>query len=256
MDTPRMDLEETSVRLQSVSHSLGLVIAAFVVGIALSLGGIITLGSLGFPMVQGDSLTAEGLAIGSALQFVGFILVGVGYLYWRNDADDLFDVGLPSLRDLGWGLLGLVSLFVAVAVLGVILSRFGIQPAQNQAISQGRDQPVLLLYLLVVTVLLTAPAEELIFRGLVQGLFRRAYGQIGGVVIASALFGVAHWLALGGTGSKSVYVFIAAALGLVLGSVYEKTKNLAVPILIHGVYNALIFYANYLIATGQIEVPA
>ncbi len=255
MDAP-VDIESTNVRLQSVAHSLALVIAAFVVGIALSLAGLLLLASLGVPVGQGDSLTAEATAIGSALQFVGFIAVGLGYLRWRDDAADLFDVGLPSLRDIGWALLGLVGLFILLNVLAAVIAWLGLQVADNAAIIAGREQPILLLYLLAVTVFFTAPAEELIFRGLVQGLFRRAYGPIGGVLLASALFGVAHYVALGGGGSKAVYVLIAGALGLLLGAAYEKTENLVVPILIHAGYNSIIFYVTYLAATGAVEMPS
>lgn len=257
MDTPGIDVGETDVRLQSVLHSLGLVVAAFVAGIALVVAGLFILGALGVTLRRGDSLTAEVQAVGSALQFVGFMLVGLWYLAWRDDADDLFDIGLPSLRDLGWALVGLVGLFILLNLISAIVSWLGVSVAQNAAIAAGRKQPVLLLYLLVVTVLFTAPAEELIFRGLVQGLFRRAYGPVGGVLAASTIFGAAHYLALvGGGGGRAVYVIIAAALGLLLGALYEKTENLLVPILVHGAYNTIIFYVTYLVATGQVQMPS
>jgi len=42
---------------------------------------------------------------------------------------------------------------------------------------------------------------------------------------------------------------------MVLGAVYEKTENLAVPIIVHGVYNAILFSVAYLVTTGRIDVP-
>jgi membrane protease YdiL (CAAX protease family) len=89
----------------------------------------------------------------------------------------------------------------------------------------------------------------------VQGLFRRAYGVKLGLVIASLLFGVVHYVALAGTGSRLVYIVVAGILGLVLGALYEKTQNLIVPIIVHGAYNTVIFYTAYVAATGGIEMP-
>jgi membrane protease YdiL (CAAX protease family) len=145
---------------------------------------------------------------------------------------------------------------VALNVLAEVLSQLGIQSAANNAITQGQQQPEYLLYLIPVALLFNAPAEEFLFRGVVQGLFRKAYGPLPAVVMASALFGVVHYFALGGQGSKWAYVAIAAVLGLLLGLLYEKTENLAVPIAVHGIYNALQFYLAYLAATGQIQLPA
>lgn len=247
---------DRSVRLQSVLHSLGLVVAAFIVGIGLSLVGLYGLAALGVTVQIGDQIPAEVSAVLSALQYVGFIGVCLWYLYWRNDADDLFSISVPGLRQVGWAVLGLVGLFVLLNILSVIITALGLTTAENAAITTGREQPVLLLYMLVVTIVFVAPGEELLFRGLVQGLFRRAYGVIPGLVLASTLFGVVHYIALVGTGSRAVYIVIAAALGLVLGLLYERTQNLVVPMLVHGAYNAIIFYVNYLIATGAVEVPA
>jgi membrane protease YdiL (CAAX protease family) len=255
MDAASIDVADGNVRLRSVLHSLGLIVAAFVVGIGMVLVGFNLLSLAGVTVREGETIPAWIQALGAALQFVGFIAVGLLYLRWRDDAADLFRIDVPSLRDVGWAVLGLIGLFVILAVVSSVITLLGIRPAENSAITAGREQPVLLLYLLAVTVFFTAPAEELIFRGLVQGLFRRAYGVKLGLVIASLLFGVVHYVALAGTGSRLVYIVVAGILGLVLGALYEKTQNLIVPIIVHGAYNTVIFYTAYVAATGGIEMP-
>jgi len=256
MAADSLGLGDTSTRLRSVTHSLGLIVAAFVVGIVLANLGVVAVAATGMTFESLTDLPPAVTAGLQGLQFVGFILVGLWYLRWRDDAGDLFDVDLPSLSDLGWATLGLVVTFGVLYAVSLAISLLGIESASNAAILIGQEQPEFLLYLIGVTILLTAPAEELIFRGLVQGLFRRAYGVVPGLVIASALFGVVHFLALGGGGSKTVYIVTAGALGLVLGALYEKTQNLVVPMLVHGAFNAIQFYLAYLIATGQIQVPS
>jgi membrane protease YdiL (CAAX protease family) len=241
-------------RVRSLVHSVGLIVAAFVVGFALALIGLRALVQLGY--VQNvENIPPGAQALAAALQFVGFLAVGLWYLRWRGREADLFRVAVPSLRDVGWAVLGLVGLFVLLNVVSVLIGLFGIESAENAAVVSGREQPTLFLYLIGVTLLFTAPAEELLFRGLIQGLFRSAYGLLPGIVITAVLFGVVHFVALAGGGSPVPYIAVAAALGVVLGGIYEKTENLAVPILVHGAYNAILFYAAYLAATGQIEMP-
>jgi hypothetical protein len=241
-------------RFRSLVHSIGLIVAAFVAGFALAIAGLQVLVLAGY--VEGvGSIPPAAQALAAALQFVGFLLVGLGYLRWRGRDVDLFRIDVPSLRDVGWAVLGLVGLFVLLNVVSVLIGLLGVESAENAAVVSGRQQPTLFLYLIGVTLLFTAPAEELLFRGLIQGLFRSAYGVLPGVLITSVLFGVVHFVALAGGGSALPYIGVAAALGVVLGAIYERTENLAVPIAVHGLYNAILFYAAYLAATGQIEMP-
>jgi membrane protease YdiL (CAAX protease family) len=253
-DPPLYTFGTSEDRIRSVSHSLALVVAAFAAGFALAILGLNVAGLFGFSY-SGQNLPVELQASAAALQFVGFLVVGLAYLRWRGPDVDLFRIRVPSLREIGWVVAGLVGLFVLLNVVSVIISALGVESAENAAVVQGREQPTLFLYLIGVTILFTAPAEELLFRGLVQGLFRKAYGVVPGILIASVLFGVVHYVALSGSGSRLPYIAVAAALGVVLGAVYERTENLAVPILVHAGYNAILFYAAYLAATGQIEMP-
>jgi membrane protease YdiL (CAAX protease family) len=253
-DPPLYKFGSRDDRVRSLVHSVALVLAAFVAGIVLAVVGLRLLSQLGLVPQGSDSLPPLASAVAAGLQFVGFLLVGVWYLRWQGSVD-LFDVRLPSLREVGWAIAGLVALFVLLNIVSVIIQNLGVETAENAAVTQGRENPTLFLYLIVVTILLTAPAEELLFRGLVQGLFRQAYGLVPGVVVASALFGVVHWIALTGGGSRLTYIAVAGALGIVLGALYETTENLAVPIIVHGAYNAILFSVAYLAATGQVDVP-
>ncbi|HKL29874.1 MAG TPA: type II CAAX endopeptidase family protein [Natrialbaceae archaeon] len=234
-------------RASPILHSVLVVVAAFVVGIVIAiLGGSLVLGT---ELASGQESTGFFLTT-SILQFVGFGLVVLAYLEWRSQWD-LINVSLPSLRDVAWVVLGFVGLFAAVYVIGVIITLLGQQTAENAVVTEGQQNPVLFLYMIPVTILFVAPAEEFLFRGVVQGLFRRAYGSVVAVLAASGMFGVVHWIALSG-GGKVTYIAVAAVLGLALGAVYERTKNILVPIAVHGLYNALLFSIQWLVATGQV----
>lgn len=241
----------------SLGHSIGVVLGAFLTGyILLYLAafvmagvGIVSLETLADPEV---SVPPFVNVVSAAAQFVGMGLAVYAYLRWRSEGD-LFEVDLPSLTDIGWAVGGFVALFVVLFAVSWVVQALGAETATNQVVELGQQNPVLFLYMIPVTIFLVAPAEEALFRGVVQGLFRRAYGLVPGVILASALFGVAHYLALTG-GGKVTYIAVAAGLGLVLGAVYELTENLAVPIAVHGLWNTILFGSQYLIASGAVSV--
>jgi len=78
-------------------------------------------------------------------------------------------------------------------------------------------------------------AEELLFRGLVQRDLMKAFGWKQGIVLASLTFAVMHltWRSI----PELVFVFV---VGLILGYVYYRTKNLVAPIIIHGAGNVVL----------------
>ena len=77
--------------------------------------------------------------------------------------------------------------------------------------------------------------EELLFRGLLQIDLMKVFGVKGGLILASLMFAIMHltWRSLPELG----FVFIA---GLILGFLYWKTKNLVLPIIIHGINNVML----------------
>lgn len=207
--------------------------------------------SLGRPLIEAFGVAPEsalGRALISAAQFVGFGVAAVGYLA-VTDQRELVSVRAPTARDAAWvvgGLLGLVSLYLAVT-FG--MEALGIEGADSNLVAQGQDEPLYYLYLIPVTVLLVGPTEELVFRGVVQGSFRRAYGTAFGIIAASAVFAAIHWSSFSGSG-RFVTLGVILLLGATLGTVYEKTENLFVPAAVHGLFNTVQFAYVYATATG------
>lgn len=224
------------------------IVVAFFAGAAIAVPGQSLLLDLGLIVAE----TPEANAASTALQFLGFGVGAIVYLL----AVGRWDVvpgwyRTPTRQDALWMAGGTVALFAASMSLTTIFSLVGIDVAQNQVVESGREAPILFLYMVPVTLLFVAPAEELLFRGIVQGQYRRAFSPTTAIAIASFLFGFIHWLALVGSGSgRLVYVVIAALLGLVLGFAYERTGSLLVPIVIHAGYNIAGHLLNYSTATG------
>ncbi|MFB6252497.1 MAG: lysostaphin resistance A-like protein [Halobellus sp.] len=210
--------------------------------------------SLGYPLLDAAGIAREsalGLALRSVFQFVGFGVAGVGYLLATSQTD-LVTVRTPTRADAKWlvgGFFGLLALYLGVTSL---LSVFGIQGAESAIVQQGSDQPIYFLYLVPVTIFLVGPTEELIFRGIVQGLFRDAYGSVVAVGGASAVFAAVHVTSYSGDGLLATLATVLV-LGGVLAIIYEKCRNLVVPAVVHGLFNTVQFVAVYATSTGLVS---
>jgi len=210
--------------------------------------------SLGYPLLDAAGIGREsalGLALRSAFQFVGFGVAGVGYLA-VTDRTDLVTVRFPTRDDAKWLAGGFVALLGLYLMITVVLTALGVEGARSTIVAQGRGQPVYFLYLIPVTILLVGPMEELIFRGIVQGLFRGAYGPAVAVAAASAVFAAVHLTSYSGQGLLATLATVLV-LGGVLGVLYEKSRNLVVPAVVHGLFNAVQFLALYATATGLVD---
>jgi hypothetical protein len=170
-----------------------------------------------------------------------------------------FGAAVPGLRDLLVVGLGYVSALGAAVVGSIVVATLNVEPGQNAAAEIGGRNPEILLLLIPASVLVIGPGEELLFRGVVQGRLREAFGWRVAVVVASVVFAALHWFALTGGSATGNFVVLGILTGpaLVFGLAYEYTQNIVVPSLIHGVYNATLFAGFYLsIAYGGEDLPA
>lgn len=93
--------------------------------------------------------------------------------------------------------------------------------------------------LIILAVIMAPIFEEIIFRGIIQkGLINKGLKPRTAIIISAVVFGLVH---------MNPWQFVGAVLlGCVLGLVYDKTKSLLLPILLHAFNNLcssiLIFY--------------
>jgi len=235
-------------RIRAVLVGCVLSVCGLVGGVVVALAGILALGAFGVDVFGGVLL----YPIGTILQGLGFGLVVLGY-FAVSGRWNLVRVGFPSLRDVGWTVLGLVGLFGAVVVIGVVFTQLDVSTAQNQIEQVGAANPEVLLYMIPLAFLVIGPGEELLFRGAVQGVLDQSFGSLTAILLASALFAVAHAAALvGSVGEAAAYIVVVFCLGAILGFVYERTGNLVVPSLVHGAYNAVVFLSLYVQSAGAL----
>jgi hypothetical protein len=239
----------TEERLRAVGTGIGLAVGGFIVAVVVvAIGAFVVLPLLGISLQNQPTLSYPVTTI---LQGLGFGIAVGGYLKFSGRTG-LVKVRFPDLRDAVATIVGVVLLLLALAGVSYLFQLFGIQAAQNQIEEVGMNNPEVMLYMIPLAFLVIGPGEELLFRGAIQGLFRESYAPIPAIALSSALFAVAHFIALSGgsLGAKVATISALFALSLVLGATYEYTDNLVVPSLVHGAYDAIIFTLIYAQATG------
>lgn len=174
---------------------------------------------------------------------VGFLVVGYVYVRYR---DVTVPVEKPSRSDAQHIVVGTVGALVLAVALSYILFLLDLVP--DSVIGDvAETDPTFLLALAVLSVVIVAPAEELLFRGAVQGRLRERFGAVGAVGGASLLFGSIHLSNYtGDVASIAAGALLIAVIGGVFGVLYERTENLVVPVVTHAVYNVILLVASYI----------
>jgi membrane protease YdiL (CAAX protease family) len=236
---------------------LGGVVAA-VLGIAAAfvLSGAVVVGVGGLGGQIGLIPTVMLLFVTSAIGLAGS---GALYLYLRGISPVSYvGVQAPGLGDLLWAVGGYVGALAIVFGAGLVLTALNAEPeTTNQAAELGMENPELLLWLVPLSFLVIAPAEEFLFRGVIQGRLREAFLAKLAIPLTAGLFALVHYFSLtGGAGARLTAISILFFPSLVFGYAYERTENLVVPIVIHGAYNSTLVLLVYVTIKLLGEAPA
>lgn len=234
-------------RMMAGGLAVGVTVAGAVVGGLFGVGAFLALMVFG-PGVETSALV--GVVTLTIAAEAGYAVVGLAYLLRVAD-------GVPLSRPSGGGLLAAVAGSIALVAVGQGVLRLvpgaGIDDVSSALGRAGLD-PVVFLALAVVSVVLVGPAEELLFRGAVQGTLRRVLGPWAAIGSASVLFTIVHITALG---ASSPAVGLAALtviflVSLAFGYAFERTGSLVLPIVMHSLYDGLLLAVGYLVATDVI----
>jgi membrane protease YdiL (CAAX protease family) len=101
-----------------------------------------------------------------------------------------------------------------------------------------------LLVLLFVGILIPI-FEEVLFRGLIFGELKKAMRVSIAVLLQAFLFGLSHMNLIQG-----IYAFV---LGLILGAVYEKSRNLLLPMVVHISFNAFSVLMSGIVSPESLQ---
>lgn len=219
------------------------VVIVFVVFLALFVDGT---------MAWADLPATDRIILSQVATVLGVGSVAVGYLVLTDRDWSFIDLEVPTVRDAGYVVGGFVVLVGAAVLLNALLSAAGTEAAGHSSFDAAEENPEILLVLIPASILVIGPFEELLYRNVIQKSLYAYFSRAGAVVVASIPFAIVHFPAYSGghVGASLVSLGVVLSLSLILGALYAKTENLLVPALVHGLYNALLFYVNYLQITG------
>lgn len=232
-----------SPRARAVLLTYALSVLAFGVGIVF-----LTAIALTYTVAVGEISTVASLGMSLiALQGLAFPLVSLTYLHRRGLGRDFLDYSMPSLRELGQTFLTFLGTIALIIVAGVVIQTLGLEAASNTAGETASANPEIIPFLILASFLLIGPGEELLFRGVIQGTLRKHFSAPTAILLASGAFAPLHITALiGDLQAGLVTIAVLFLPSLAFGYAYEKTDNLVVPALAHGLYDAFLFAMLYL----------
>jgi hypothetical protein len=222
-------------------------LAAFLgTGTAICLVAVVVLaatGQVSDVVQEADALAANGLLLGLVAVAQVPIMVGLtALLAWiRMPVSEYLGLRWPGYRQTAVGLVALLVLMVGQDVLSWSLGRPIVAEFMLTAYRTAVFLPVL-----VVALLVAAPVvEEVFFRGFMyKGLAASKVGPAGAILITSLVWAAIHL-------QYDVYgMGLIFTMGVLLGLVRWRTKSVILPILLHGMINAVATVQTVVVAEG------
>lgn len=236
---------------------------AVLVGLFLAIGGLVASQLTSVPVVVLDPTIAQSptdagrfaLAAMMALSFVGFALVGAAYLALTDRGWSYLDLRWPTLREWGYAVAGAALAYLLVILVSVLAMVFDLPSAEAQVAEIVGDDPTMVLIMLVIVFLFNAPAEEFLFRNVIQKRLYAAFSKLGAVVITAVIFVVAHLptyaVTLEGSVAPPAAIAVSSSVlfvgAIIFGYLYARTENLVVPTVAHALFNGIQFALLYLV---------
>ncbi|QLK24455.1 CPBP family intramembrane metalloprotease [Natrinema zhouii] len=201
-----------------------------------------------------SSITSRALLL--TLNFVGFALAGAIYLAATDRGWSYVDLRAPTKRGWGYILAGVLGSFVFYVLVSILVQLLSLPSAENSVSGFIGDDQTMVLVMIGIVFLFNAPAEEFLFRNIVQKRLYDAFSRLQAVIIASAIFALIHILSYAVSGSllaTVVPVVVVFGGSIIFGLLYAKTDNLFVPIAAHAAFNAIQFGILYIALEYGIE---
>jgi membrane protease YdiL (CAAX protease family) len=226
----------------AVYAAFGLSLLSLLLGQSISLVAVVVLGV--------DVPAEVLLPVLFVVEYLGAVVVALGFLYVTRRGFAYLDPHIPSLRDIGAIAVGLLALFALWAASILVIEGLGLPSAEHALFDPEENDPRLLLLLVPLVLLVNGPVEELLYRNVVQKYLDEQFSTAVAIVVASVVFAVAHIPAYltAASGPLAIGVTLGLLFGLscVLGTLYVRTRNLVVVAAVHGLYNGTLLFGLYL----------
>lgn len=236
----RRDVSESALgRGHALAVATGVTVVAALTSAVTGVTGVVVGAVLGASDPEAAApLVAAMLLVSSE---VGYVLTGYVFRFrygmgvsisWAGDGLTARDGGLVAVATAGLVALNRGAFAVAEAVDAVSVPQVSTPPPIS---------PELFAVLVPVLLLAVGPAEEYLFRGVIQQYLGRAFSTRVAVGVASTLFALIHLPnLLSHPAAAPVSIPLWVASGVTFGWLYARTERLLVPAAAHGLYNVAV----------------
>ncbi|WP_408956730.1 lysostaphin resistance A-like protein [Natrinema sp. 74] len=191
------------------------------------------------------------------LGFLGFVVAGGIYLAVTDRGWSYVDLRWPTRRGWGYVLAGVVGGIAFYVLISIAVQLLSLPTAENQVSTYIGNDQTMLLVMIAIVFLFNAPAEEFLYRNIVQKRLYDAFSRRRAVAIASVIFGLIHFPVYAALSESllATAVPVAVVMGgaAIFGFLYAETDNLLVPIAAHAVFNGVQFGLQYLVLEYNLE---
>src|SRR5512147_3243655 len=186
-------------------------------------GGLFLISMLG----QRGQLAQSGLLVIVQLTFLLPVVIIFAYrkISWKAIGFGKFD-----WRTLGLGCGLLIASYGIILIHNLILFGLGIR-TQGEEIQQLLEMLKSPVWFFIVGAILAPLVEEIFFRGFLFQGFRARYGWVTGMLLSSAIFGLAHL--------DPVALIPTFILGCVLAYLYQRSNSIWPSVTMHVLVNTV-----------------
>lgn len=189
---------------------------------------------------------------------LGTVTFGALYFKFSDKEISYIDVNIPNKRDGAIIIFGGILLLLTIYLMSIVTTVFDTSSSDHTmtTVSQSEISPAFVLMLVPLSFIAIAPAEEFVFRNIVQKGLYADFTKVSAVGISSLIFVLVH-IPTYATGNieqvlmSLIHIFI---LSVILGGAYVYTENLMIPIIMHGTYNASVYLGWYLELTFGLTI--
>ncbi|NGM68800.1 CPBP family intramembrane metalloprotease [Natronolimnobius sp. AArcel1] len=190
-----------------------------------------------------------GRTLMMALNFIGMAVAGVIYLLWTDRGLSWIDLRIPTMRDWKYIIGGSVGSIVFLLGMSNLYAVLGVPAAESQIMDIIAGDQTMVLIMIAIVFLFNAPAEEFLFRNIIQKRLYEAFTPMRSVLIASVIFAIVHlpmYMLAGSMVATAASLVIMFGGSVIFGYVYVKADNLLVPTAAHAALNAFQFVILYI----------
>jgi len=255
METSQRHRERTDGPLRSTLVAIGLTIFGVLVAPNFTTLPAFLLDPALISSPTEASVTARAALL--SLNFVGIALAGAIYLAVTDRRMGYVDLRMPTKQGWIYAIAGVVGILVFYVLVAVAVSMLSLPSSENNVMTYIGDDPTMVLIMIGVVFFFNAPAEEFLFRNVVQKRLYEAFSRTHAIVIASVIFALVHFVSYAVLSDSLLATMVPIVTvfggGLIFGYLYAKSENLLVPILSHAVYNGFQFGLVYLALVYDLE---